>query len=104
MSVQDISPLRDEVGRVIGNPPPDEWEGRVGVATALKQIAAHFSKSDCMSVLDFMVPQGLGDRHSEVRSALLNAALLLLDIHGKVSMCLWSHESHMTSLHFHLTW
>lgn len=83
-SLQDISPLCDELGRILTVGEPDPWEGREGVARALEHLSGHLTSAVALHVLRFMIPQGLGDRHSDVRAAMLRAGLAILDTHGQV--------------------
>ena len=85
LTLQDISPLRDELGRILTLGEPDPWEGREGVARALEHLSVHLTSAVALHVLRFMIPQGLGDRHSDVRAAMLRAGLAILDTHGQVS-------------------
>ena len=79
--MQDLTPVKNEVGRIIGEPLPDPWEGRLGVTRGLEYISPHISVEDALLVLQFMVPQGLGDRHVDVRVGMLAAALAVLNAH-----------------------
>jgi len=55
------------------------------VARALQHLSVHLTSAVALHVLRFMIPQGLGDRHSDVRAAMLRAGLAILDTHGQVS-------------------
>lgn len=102
-SLQDISPLRDELGRVLTVGEPDPWEGRMGVARALEHLSVHLTSAVALHVLLFMIPQGLGDRHSDVRAAMLGAGLAILDTHGQVrptaTICACIDSCHKRTLH-----
>lgn len=56
----------------------------MGVARALEHLSMHLTSAVALHVLRFMIPQGLGDRHSDVRAAMLGAGLAILDTHGQV--------------------
>uniref|UniRef100_UPI00358E4439 stalled ribosome sensor GCN1 isoform X2 n=1 Tax=Myxine glutinosa TaxID=7769 RepID=UPI00358E4439 len=89
-------PVMDPLGRVIVESPPDQWEARCGVALAIKSLAPHLTPSLISFLVIFLLPStqsgsrrlpgALGDRHSEVRKEMLNAALSALEQHGKECM------------------
>lgn len=77
-----IPPKMDEFGRVIEEP-IDTWSPRKGVAMALTQLAPLLNP-DCLgNLVTFFVKQSLGDRNESVRQEMLNAALAVVDVHGK---------------------
>lgn len=73
----------DEFGREIEKP-IDTWFPRRGVALALAQIAPLVTPEMIGDLVQFFVSLGLGDRNGNVRKEMLNAALKLVDLHGKV--------------------
>lgn len=82
-------PVLDSFGRVIQKQ-IDHWEPRSGVALALAKIAPHYGQSGNLvktvtRVSTFFVQQGLGDRSEHVRKNMLDAAVVTVNLHGKVS-------------------
>uniref|UniRef100_A0A4W4EK25 TOG domain-containing protein n=1 Tax=Electrophorus electricus TaxID=8005 RepID=A0A4W4EK25_ELEEL len=76
-------PVLDALGRVISEAPPDQWEARCGIALALSKLAEYLDESQVTPVFLFFVPDALNDRHEDVRRAMLDAALSVLNAHGK---------------------
>lgn len=74
----------DEFGREIEKP-IDPWFPRRGVALALAQIAPFVTSDLIGDLVQFFVSSSLGDRNKHVRQEMLNAALKVVDLHGKVS-------------------
>lgn len=65
----------------------DPFPVRVAVAQALQNLAPHFQKANVVHLFDFMVThEALGDRNSEVRRALLDACISVIDMHGAASV------------------
>ena len=62
----------------------DHWEGRSGVGLALIQLAPLLDEKSVVSLAAFFVPDALGDRNDDVRKDMLNAAMAVVDSHGKV--------------------
>ena len=86
MSLLQIAPpVLDQLGRMISESPPDEYEARCGIALALGKIAPHLKPDNVRELFQFFVPTGLGDRHEDVRKAMLEAARMGIDTHGKVN-------------------
>lgn len=75
----------DSLHRVISESPPDMWEARSGIAVALGKMAAFLDKDQVLNLVSFFVPEGLGDRHATVRKHMIDAAVAIIDLHGKVS-------------------
>lgn len=66
---------------------PDPWESRVAIAAALEKMAPLLSTDMITPIFDFLIKQEtLGDRHSAVRSAMLNAAIKIIDLHGGLAV------------------
>ena len=63
---------------------PDQWPARSGVALALAQIAPLLPEGEIGTLFAFFVPKALGDRSAEVRSHMREAALAVINAHGKV--------------------
>ncbi|XP_052799821.1 eIF-2-alpha kinase activator GCN1-like [Mya arenaria] len=76
-------PILDEFGRVVSEQMQDEWQPRTGVAMALGHLAPILPPDQLLSLFNFYVPKGLGDRSSEVRSQMRQAALAAINVHGK---------------------
>uniref|UniRef100_A0A8B9J3S8 GCN1 activator of EIF2AK4 n=1 Tax=Astyanax mexicanus TaxID=7994 RepID=A0A8B9J3S8_ASTMX len=76
-------PVLDALGRVISEAPPDQWEARCGIALALNKLSQYLDESQVTPLFLFFVPDALNDRHSEVRRCMLDAALAVLNTHGK---------------------
>ncbi|WRT67086.1 uncharacterized protein IL334_004052 [Kwoniella shivajii] len=61
----------------------DPWEARVAIAYALEKLAPLLSTPLITPIFDFLInKEPLGDRHSEVRRTMLNAAIAIIDLHG----------------------
>lgn len=78
--------VRDQYDRVVSEA-VDLWEGRAGVAMSLAQLAPLFSRETVVTLANFFVPGALGDRNAEVRNKMLEAAMAVVNCHGKVSHC-----------------
>jgi len=62
----------------------DPYESRAAIAFALATMASLISPDSISVIFDFLITAGpLGDRNLEVRSTMLNAAIAMIDIHGK---------------------
>ncbi|CAJ2503060.1 Uu.00g104540.m01.CDS01 [Anthostomella pinea] len=62
----------------------DPWEARHGIAVAFKELAAHLQKSQIDDYFSFLIEGGpLGDQNATVRSEMLEAAIVAIDLHGK---------------------
>ena len=48
----------DEFDRPLGPPPPDPWESRAGVGSALAHLAPLLSEDSCIKIFKFFIPQG----------------------------------------------
>lgn len=62
----------------------DHWEGRAGVGLAFYQMAPLLKEKSVVALAKFFVPEALGDRNENVRKAMLDAAMALVNHHGKV--------------------
>lgn len=76
-------PVLDSLHRVVSESPPDMWEARSGIALALGKMAPFLSRNQVSNLVSFFVPEGLGDRHTTVRKHMLDAAVAIIDNHGK---------------------
>lgn len=61
----------------------DEWGGRRGCGLALSAMAELLKPTAVLTALTFFVQEGLNDRDERVRAEMLNAAMLVVEIHGK---------------------
>ena len=87
-------PVLDSLHRVVSESPPDMWEARSGIALSLGKMAPFLNKNQVSSLMSFFVPEALGDRHTTVRKHMLDAAVAIVDVHGKVSLLLISLHDH----------
>lgn len=62
----------------------DEWGGRRGVGLALRALAPLLAPSAVSQAVKFFVHHGLPDRAEPVRAEMLNAAMAVVELHGKV--------------------
>ena len=85
--VQMTPAKRDQYDRIVEDA-IDHWEGRSGVALALAQLAPHVEEGQVVQLVNFFVPEALGDRNAEVASNMLEAATALINFHGKVKCLL----------------
>jgi hypothetical protein len=75
-------PVVDHLGRVVQEP-VDHWEPRSGIAVALKKLAAHYDGEMVDTVASCLVPIALDDRHEVVRGHMRDAAVTIVNLHGK---------------------
>ncbi|XP_050665162.1 eIF-2-alpha kinase activator GCN1 isoform X1 [Leptidea sinapis] len=64
----------------------DEWGGRRGAALALLALAPRLRADAVPSAMEFFVRSGLADRNEAVRADMLNAAMAVVDEHGKETL------------------
>ncbi|XP_071479229.1 stalled ribosome sensor GCN1-like [Diadema antillarum] len=76
-------PVLDNLGRVISESPPDQYEARCGIAMALSEIAPHLLRRHIPDLFKFLVPTGLGDRNGEVQKEMLNAGMAAINQQGQ---------------------
>ncbi|KAL1494916.1 hypothetical protein ABEB36_010427 [Hypothenemus hampei] len=72
----------DEFGREIEQA-IDKWYPRRGVALAIAQLASLITPDLVGDLMQFFVFTSLSDRNEIVRKEMLNAALKIVDLHGK---------------------
>ena len=77
-------PKLDQFGRLIEEQPPDLWSARSGIALALGKMAPLVPVDEISRLFEFFVPRALGDRSVVVRSQMREAALAVINVHGKV--------------------
>jgi hypothetical protein len=75
-------PKQDSFGRDIFIEYRDQWEERVGVASALEQLSKHAESADAMHFLKFVIPRALSDPSPKVQSAMMAAAQAAIGCHG----------------------
>ena len=76
--------LLDEFGMPKKMDLSDPWEARQGIATAFKELAPLLGGAQLNRLFEFMVTSGpLGDKNDSVRSEMLEAAIQVIDLHGK---------------------
>ncbi|KAI0109299.1 translational activator GCN1 [Hypoxylon sp. NC0597] len=77
-------PQLDEYGMPKKTDLSDPWEARNGIGAAFKELAAHLQKSQIDDFFNFLIEGGpLGDQNAAVRSEMLEAALVAIDLHGR---------------------
>lgn len=82
--MQLIPAKLDQFGHVVEEA-VDEWGARRGAALALLALAPHLRARHVPDAMRFFVERGLADRADPVRAEMLNAAMAIVDLHGKVS-------------------
>ena len=95
-------PVLDAFGRIVSEQPPDEWPARSGIAMAICKMSPHISEDQVETLFEFFVQKALGDRSPEVRKHMLDAAVALVNDHGKVRFGTYGREVRkiVTQLHF----
>ncbi|XP_074026538.1 lethal (3) 80Fj [Leptinotarsa decemlineata] len=79
----------DEFGREVEKA-VDTWFPRRGVAVALAELAPLITPELIGNLVHFFVFSSLGDRNENVRKEMLNAALRVVNLHGKETVgTLW---------------
>lgn len=87
--LQMIPAKLDEFGREVEQA-VDTWFPRRGVALALAQLAPLVTPELIGGLVQFFVHNSLSDRNEDVRKEMLNAALKIVDLHGKETVgTLW---------------
>ncbi|KAI0006860.1 translational activator GCN1 [Xylariaceae sp. FL0662B] len=77
-------PQLDEYGMPKKTDLSDPWEARHGIAIAFKELAAHLQTSQVDDYFNFLIEGGpLGDQNATVRSQMLDAAIVAIDLHGR---------------------
>ncbi|XP_047988388.1 eIF-2-alpha kinase activator GCN1 [Leguminivora glycinivorella] len=75
----------DQFGHVVEEA-VDEWGARRGIGLALLALAPHLQAHDVPDAMRFFVERGLGDRAEKVRAEMLNAAMAIVELHGKETL------------------
>ncbi|KAI9565775.1 hypothetical protein GHT06_009568 [Daphnia sinensis] len=74
--------VKDNFGREL-QPPMDIWQPRAGIGLALYRLVPLMDEVTVVRLASFFVPKGLGDREDSVKKNMLNAAVAMVDQHGK---------------------
>lgn len=77
-------PVLDNLGRIMSEGPPDEWPARSGVALAINKMSPHISEDQVETLFEFFIQKAVGDRNEDVRKHMLDAAVAVVNDHGKV--------------------
>nr|XP_049695154.1 eIF-2-alpha kinase activator GCN1 [Helicoverpa armigera] len=64
----------------------DAWGARRGCALALRALAPRLPPGAVPPAMSFLVQRALPDRHDTVRAEMLNAAMAIVEIHGKETL------------------
>lgn len=75
----------DQFGHVVSEA-VDSWGARRGVALALRELAPGLLAASVPPAMRFFVERALADRNELVRGEMLNAAMAIVDLHGKVRL------------------
>lgn len=75
----------DQFGHVVEEA-VDLWGARRGVALALRELAPRLAVAAVPLVMRFFVERALPDRSTPVRNEMLNAAMAIVDLHGKETL------------------
>ncbi|KAK4052868.1 translational activator of GCN4 [Microbotryomycetes sp. JL221] len=86
---KELLPQYDQFGMIIeaSLTAEDPWRNRKALATTLRLIAQHFGPTHVTSFFDLLIErQALGDRSQAVRSEMLEAGIVVIDLHGKENL------------------
>lgn len=72
----------DQFGHVV-EAAVDEWGARAGAGLALAALAPRLGAPAVSVAMRFLVQRALPDRNDRVRAAMLDAAMSIVDLHGK---------------------
>jgi HEAT repeat protein len=59
------------------------WNCRVAIALAIKAVSPFISQSGVSNVIEFLVSRPIGDLHDDVKNAMVQTALKIVDDHGE---------------------
>ncbi|KAL2887943.1 Translational activator GCN1 [Ceratocystis lukuohia] len=77
--------LLDEYGMPKKMDLSDPWEARQGLALAFKELAPYYTTVQLDALFDFLIEKGpLGDKNANVRGQMLDAAIHVIDLRGKI--------------------
>ena len=77
-------PVLDGFGRVISEAPIDQWQARAGIALAIGKVSPYIPQEEIEPLFEFFVKKSLSDRDPNVRQHMLDAAVAVINDHGKV--------------------
>ncbi|GAA6058506.1 hypothetical protein JCM10212_006945 [Sporobolomyces blumeae] len=86
---KELLPQYDRFGLLIEESlnAQDPWRGRKALATSLRLLSESFSTADVKTFFDLLINgEALGDRSQSVRSEMLEAAMTVIDLHGKENL------------------
>ncbi|CAG7827579.1 unnamed protein product [Allacma fusca] len=78
-------PVYDHLGRILQEG-IDKWEGRCGVGVAIRDLASLFPTDLARSTMKWLVTETLPDRNQNVHNQMLEAAVEVVQVHGKESL------------------
>lgn len=73
----------DQFGRLVRERPPDKWEARSGIASALEQLLPALGPTDTKQLFAGLVSSLLRDESDQVRSAMLRMGQRAVELHGR---------------------
>ncbi|KAM0793613.1 hypothetical protein ACM66B_001046 [Microbotryomycetes sp. NB124-2] len=86
---KELLPQYDQYGMLIEESltAEDPWRTRKALATTLRLIAEQFKKEDVKTFFGLLIEgEALGDRSQAVRSEMLEAGIVVVDVHGKENL------------------
>ncbi|KAG8988091.1 translational activator of GCN4, partial [Tulasnella sp. 427] len=84
---QERVPKYDEFGILIDDKKIDDWQARIAISQTYQHLASNFSQEDVVPFFNFLITdKALGDSNSDVRKAILNAAIAIVDHKGAKSL------------------
>ncbi|GAA5985182.1 hypothetical protein JCM5350_004261 [Sporobolomyces pararoseus] len=86
---KELLPQYDKFGMLIEESlnAEDPWKSRKALATTLRLMSPIFSPVDVKTFFDLLINgEALGDRSQSVRSEMLEAAMTVIDLHGKENL------------------
>ncbi|GAA5844812.1 hypothetical protein JCM3766R1_003325 [Sporobolomyces carnicolor] len=86
---KELLPQYDRFGMLIEESldAEDPWKARKALATTLRLMSPIFSPVDVKTFFDLLINgEALGDRSQSVRSEMLEAAMTVIDLHGKENL------------------
>jgi hypothetical protein len=76
---------KDQFGR--SNPDDieliDDWQSRMGIALAIKNLAENIPSESVLELFDFFVNRSFDDENELVKSSMLEASIAALNYHGR---------------------
>ena len=77
-------PVKDDIGRVIIEAPPDKWEERLGISYALYEIVPFLINDQILALINLIVPTGLLDNSVDVQVKMREVGEAIIDHHGQL--------------------